>query len=163
MFFGSLTLFPKLPFIFFPDSDRNLVTLDLNLPLGSKIEKTEDVVTQIEDFIKSEVKVGEGRPNGIVDWTSFIGEGPVSYDLGYQQGEANAGYAHLLVNTDNFTSNSQVISKLDSFCFATFPDADVNVGLLAGGGSSGSDVEVRLSGADPEQLYRIAERIKQHH
>lgn len=161
LFIGSLSLFPKLPFIFFPDSDRNLVTLDLNLPLGSKIEKTEEVVAQIEDYIKQEVQVKEGRPNGIVDWTSFIGEGPVSYDLGYQQGEANAGYAHMMLNTDNFTSNSRVIAMMDSFCFATFPDADVKVGLLAGGGSSGSDVEVRLSGDDPEQLYRIAERIKQ--
>jgi multidrug efflux pump subunit AcrB len=161
MLFASLTIFPKLPFIFFPDSDRNLVTLDLNLPLGSKIEKTQEVVVKIEDYIKSEIQTNEGRPHGIVDWTAFIGEGPVSYDLGYQQGEANAGYAHMLLNTDTYQSNSQVIAKLDSFCFATFPDAEVNVSLLAGGGSSGSDVEIRLSGDDPEQLYRIAERIKQ--
>ncbi len=161
MFFASLTLFPKLPFIFFPDSDRNLVTVDVNLPLGAKIEKTEEVVSQIEDFIKKEVQVKDGRPNGIVDWTSFIGEGPASYDLGYQQGEANSSYAHMLLNTDNFASNNGVIAKMDSFCFATFPDATVDVGPLAGGASSGADVEIRLKGDDPEQLYRISERIKQ--
>jgi len=161
LFVGSLSLFSKLPFIFFPDSDRNLVTLDMNLPLGTKIEKTTEVVGQIEKFIQTNLLTNERRTDGIVNWTSFIGEGPVSYDLGYSQGEANNSYAHMLLNTNHFKSNSNVIQVLDSFCLASFPDANVNVALLAGGGSSGADVEVRLSGEDPEQLYRIAERVKQ--
>ena len=36
MFMMSLYGFGLLPFIFFPDSERNLVTLDLNLPLGAE-------------------------------------------------------------------------------------------------------------------------------
>ena len=55
MFVGSLSLFGKLPFIFFPDSDRNLVTLDMKLPLGTKIEKAEEIVEKIEDYIKAEL------------------------------------------------------------------------------------------------------------
>ncbi len=161
LFVGSLLLFPRLPFIFFPDSDRNLVTLDLNLPLGTKIERTAEVVEELEDFIAKELKANEHRPNGIVDWTAFIGRGPESYDLGYQPGEANTGYAHLLLNTSSFEINEEVVKTLDDFCFETFPDADVVVGPLAGGGGGGADVAVRVSGNAPEELYRIAEAIKQ--
>ena len=161
MFVGSLALFPQLPFIFFPDSDRNLVTLDLNLPLGTKIERTEQVVKQIEDFIKSDLLVNENRANGIVDWTAFIAEGPKSYDLGYQPGEANSGYAHMLLNTSTFEENNNVMKVLDDYCFTNFPDADVRIAPLAGGGGGGADVEVRLSGNSPEELYRLAETIKQ--
>ena len=162
LFFGSLSLFPKLPFIFFPDSDRNLVTVDVNLPLGTKIEKTEEVIGQIEAFITQELKTNDKRSAGIVDWTSFIAEGPQSYDLGYSAGEANAGYAHMLLNTSSFEANEEVILTLDKYCFESFPDADIKVSLLAGGGGGGGgDVVVRVSGDSPEDLYAISERIKQ--
>ena len=161
LFIGSLMLFPQLPFIFFPDSDRNLVTLDLNLPLGTKIERTSEVVKVLETFITKELKTNETRTDGILDWTAFIGKGPESYDLGYQPGEANSGYAHLLLNTSSFEMNNQVVEILDKFCFETFPDADVVIGPLAGGGGGGADVAVRISGNAPDELYRIGESIKQ--
>lgn len=161
MLVGSLMLFGQLPFIFFPDSDRNLVTVNLNLPLGTKIERTAEVVSEIEAYIREELQVNEERESGIVDWTAFIGEGPASYDLGYQPGEANSGYAHLLLNTSSFEANNAVIESLDDFCFQSFPNAEVNVSPLAGGGGGGSDVAVRISGSSPEELMRIAENIKQ--
>ena len=161
-FIGSLMLFPSLPFIFFPDSDRNLVTLDLNLPLGTKIERTSEVVEELEAFIEAELLVNEERTKGIQDWSAFIGEGPESYDLGYQPGEANSGYAHMLLNTSSFEENQLVVDRLDAYCFSAFPDADVRVGPLAGGGGGGSDVEIRVAGDSPEELFRISEQIKQH-
>ena len=160
LFVGSLSLFGKLPFIFFPDSDRALVTVDINLPLGTKVERTEEVVSEIESFILKELKVEDESELGILDWTSFIAEGPKSYDGGYQPGEANSGYAHLLLNTSSDLANPIIIEGLDDYCFQNFPDAQVTVALLAGGGGGGSDIEVRVSGDDPTELYRIAEEVK---
>lgn len=161
-FVGSLMLFPSLPFIFFPDSDRNLVTLDLNLPLGTKIERTSEVVEELEAFVEAELLVNPERDKGIQDWSVFIGEGPESYDLGYQPGEANSGYAHMLLNTSSFEENQMVVDRLDTYCFSAFPDADVRIAPLAGGGGGGSDVEIRVAGDSPEELFRISEQIKQH-
>lgn len=161
LFFGSLMLFPQLPFIFFPDSDRNLVTADINLPLGTKIEKTEATVAQLEQYINQNLMVGEGRAKGIVDYTTFIGEGPESYDLGYQPGEANSGYAHMLINTSSFEENQRIVDDLNAFVFEHMPDAQANIGPLSGGGGGGSDIAVRLSGPNPERLFDIAESIKQ--
>ena len=68
-------------------------------------------------------------------------------------GEANSGYAHMLINTSSFEMNEAMTEKLDSFCFYTFPNADVVIGPLAGGGGGGADVEVRISGDSPEELF----------
>ncbi len=160
LFIFSLSQFGRLPFIFFPDSDRNLVTLDLNLPLGTKIERTEAVVDQIEAYIKQELQTNDTRTEGVTDWMAFIAEGPKSYDLGYTAGEANSGYGHMLLNTSSFEANEKIIQDLDKYCFDNFPNADINVSLLAGGGGGGGDVEVRVSGDSPDELYRIADRIK---
>lgn len=161
MFFGSLALFGKLPFIFFPDSDRNLITLDMSLPLGTKIEKTQEIVEEIEQYITSDLLVNDQRTEGIQDWSSFIGEGPSSYDLGYQPGEANSGYAHMLINTSSFEDNIFVKNQLTTYCFNHFPDAEFTIGPLAGGGGGGADVEIKINGPSPKELYRIAETIKQ--
>lgn len=162
LFVLSAWLFTLLPFIFFPDSDRNLVTMDLNLPLGTKIERTTEVVAQIEEFIERDLRVDrDGGEAGIVDYTSFVGEGPASYDLGYQPGEANSGYAHLLINTSNFEANDAVIRALEDYTFQQFPLADVSVGPLANGGGGGADVDVRVSGPKAEVLFQIKDRIRQ--
>ncbi len=162
LFVVSMLLFPRLPFIFFPDSDRNLVTLDLNLPLGTKIERTEEVVKGIETYIDQNLLVPDTSDQlGIAGYASFIGEGPPSYDLGYQPGEANSGYAHLLINTSSYEANTQVMQQLDDYLFQQYPNAEVKVAPLSGGGGGGSDVEVRLSGNDPAVLFDLANAVKQ--
>ena len=161
LFFGSLMLFPKIPFIFFPDSDRNLITADINLPLGTKIEKTEETVGKIEAFINENLLVNDERTEGIIDYATFISEGPESYDLGYQPGEANSGYAHMLINTSSFEQNQKMTDRLNQFIFQNLPDVESLIGPLAGGGGGGADIAVRVSGPSPEKLFDIAEEIKQ--
>ncbi len=160
LFFGSLFGFTKIPFVFFPDSDRNMITIDINLPLGTRIERTAEIVNGIENYINDSLLVNEQRVNGIADWSSYIGEGPESYDLGYAPDEANSSYAHMLVNTSSAEFNNAMINKLDAFCFNAFPNADIKVGPLGAGGG-GVPIEIKISGSDPDVLATIAESTKQ--
>lgn len=159
VFFVSLIGFGILPFIFFPDSDRNMITMDINLPLGTKIEKTAAVVQAIETYMVSDLKTGPEKTKGITDWSSFIGEGPQSYDLGYSPDEANSSYAHILINTSSGEDNGWIIQHLDDFCFNTFPEADIKVSLLGQGGG-GTPVEIRIFGTDQDMLYALGTQTK---
>ncbi|MEM9052882.1 MAG: efflux RND transporter permease subunit, partial [Bacteroidota bacterium] len=151
--------FTKIPFVFFPDSDRNMITVDINLPEGTKIERTTEVVTEIEQYMADSLEVTDSRLDGIMDWSSYIGEGPTSYDQGYQLDEANSSYGHILVNTTSFEVNQYLINKLDVFCFNKFPNADIKVAFL-GAGPSGDPIEVRVTGDEPDNLSVISEQIK---
>jgi len=159
LFFLSLFGFTKLAFVFFPDSDRNMITVDINLPEGTRIENTTTTVQAIEDYITKELKVNDNRVDGIIDWSAYIGKGPSSYDLGYSADEANSNYAHILVNTSTFLVNTEMINKLDEFCFSNFPNADIKVGSLSAGGG-GTPIEVKVSGDNPDMLASISEEIK---
>lgn len=158
-FIGSLFLFSYIPFIFFPDSERNLITVDINLPQGTRIERTQEVVETIETFLTDHLKLNNSRTRGVIDWSGFIGEGPESYDLGYTPDEANSNYAHMLVNTSSGADNSYVINKIDSFAFEKFPSADIKVKRLGSGGG-GTPIEIKVSGKNPEVLAKIAEQVK---
>jgi len=159
IFVASLYGFTKVPFLFFPDSDRNMITIDINLPLGTKIERTEFVVIELENFIASQLKVNDERLEGIVDWSSYIGEGPESYDQGYTPDEVNSSYAHILVNTTSFNVNQEMINKIDNYTFNNFPNADIKSGPLAAGGG-GVPIEINVSGKDPDKLASISNQIK---
>jgi multidrug efflux pump subunit AcrB len=158
-FIISLYGFGSIPFVFFPDSDRNLFTIDVNLPLGTKIESMEAVIAEIEDYIKDNLKINQERATGIASWSSFIGQGPESYDLGYSPDEANSSYAHMLVETTDFTENTRMISELDKFTFNNFPNADIKVYALGAGGG-GAPIEIKVSGTDPDILASLAEKVK---
>jgi multidrug efflux pump subunit AcrB len=158
LFFLSMVAFGFVTFMFFPDSDRNMITVDINLPLGSKLERTELLVSQIDKYITDSLIVNDERNKGVVDWSSYVGKGPESYDMGYMQDEANSSYAHMLVNTSSGDDNQLVINKLDEFCFNSFPDADIKVGFLGAGGG-GSPIEIKVSGDSPEVLTKIGESI----
>ncbi len=159
MFFGSLFGFTKVAFVFFPDSDRNMITIDLNLPLGTKIEETRAIIEQIDRFLLDSLLVSEERPDGVLNWSSYTGEGPESYDLGYTPDEANSSYAHILVNTSAATFNKEAITIIDRFCFARFPEADIKVASLSAGGG-GTPIEILVSGDDPDELAAIGRSIK---
>lgn len=160
--FGLLMLafygFGYLNFVFFADSDRNMITVDINLPEGTRIEATEEIVEVIEGYLSGNSVNGESD-RGVLDWTSYIGEGPSSYDLGYIQEEPNSNYAHILVNTSSFEYNAELISNLDAFCFDSFPNADIKVKRLGSTGG-GAPVEIKVSGSDLDELMAISEQIK---
>lgn len=160
LFILSLYGFTKIAFVFFPDSDRNMITVDINLPESTRIENTQDLVAQIEKFMRDSLMVNDQRENGITDWSAYIGEGPSSYDLGYTPDEANSNYAHMLVNTSDFIYNNEMVSRLDSYCFENFPNADIKVGLLGSGGG-GTPIEIKISGEDPDKLSELSEQTKQ--
>ena len=53
----------------------------------------------LEGHLVDHLLVNEDRPNGILDWASFIGRGGPRYYLSYGPEPQNPGYAILLVST----------------------------------------------------------------
>ena len=155
----ALLGFRFIPFVFFPDSDRNLVTVDINLPLGTRIEETSRLVAGFEAFLRDSLQVDDPGTPGVRDWSAFVGAGPESYDLGYLPDEPNSSYAHMLVNTTSFGDNAYVMSRLYEYGFLQHPDAEIAVAALSAGGG-GLPIEIRVAGRDPDVLAGLANEIK---
>jgi multidrug efflux pump subunit AcrB len=162
MFGLSIAALTLLPFKLVPDSDRNLVTVDVKMPVGTQIELTEAAVGKIEKYIQDSLMIANiTSERGVLDFSAYIGEGPEPYDLGFMKDEPSANYAHLLLNTTGDKDNEYIISKLDEFCYNNIPDADIKVNRLSGAGAAGTPVEIRISGTDMEKLAQIASDLKQ--
>lgn len=160
LFLISIFGFTYVPSTFMPPSDRSLVIVDVNFPLGTKIESTDSRIAMIEGFMRDSLQVKEEGEEGILSWSAYIGKGPESYDLGYFPSEANSSYAHLLVNTTSDQANDLVIQKLRDFTNKNIFDAEMQISRLVGAGGAEAPIEIRVNGEDPDELFKIAERIK---
>ncbi|MGA1871854.1 MAG: efflux RND transporter permease subunit [bacterium] len=156
----SLYLFRFIPFIFMPKSDRALVTANIELPLGTTIQRTETVVAEIEKYIKENLLVNNHREEGIPNWSSYIGKGAPKYDLGYNPPESSPNAAHILMNTTSDAVNDSVIQQLDTFIFDNYPEITYQVSRLLSGGGSADPVAIRISGKEQKRLYEIVDQVK---
>lgn len=149
-----------LPFVFMPDSEKTVISVNLELPIGTAIEKTDQLVLQVEDFINKELVVTSDRPEGVVNWSSYVGEGAPKYDLGYNPPEKNSYSAHILINTTSDVFNQTVIDRIDSYCLEHFPDLKTVASRLKTGGGSADPISIRVAGKDPLVLDPIVAKIK---
>ena len=160
VFFLGMYGFSFVPFLYVPDSERGIVQVNVELPLGTRIERTEAVVNELEQFIHDSLKADDSRTEGVVSWSSYIGQGAPKYDLGYIPPESSPNAAHILINTTGDRANQLVIDKLDALCFENFPEVTAMVNRLGSGGAGVYPIAIRLTGKNTDELFTIAETIK---
>ncbi len=160
MFAVSLKLAGFLPFIFVAESDRPLVTVNIELPIGTSIEATTAAVDEIEKFVRDELAINDDRAEGVDSWSSYIGQGAPKYDLGYNPPEAAPYSAHILLNTTSDEANQEVIDQLERFYIEHFPEMTATVSRLQQGGGSAQPIAIRVSGKQMDRLNEIVEEVK---
>ncbi|MEM9865664.1 MAG: efflux RND transporter permease subunit, partial [Myxococcota bacterium] len=154
-FVASLQLWGLVPAIFFPAQERAFFMAELSLPSGMSIESTQTMSAAVDRFMRSE------QEEGTVDsWTTFIGETPVPFTLGYSPSPSLAGYSELMVNTADVESARGVMERLERWVIGEFPDVQTNIRMLSAGPPVNKPVQIRLSGSDTERLFEIVDEVR---
>ena len=164
-----------VPNIFFPPSDRLYFTVELTLPMGTAIERTEDVTSSFENFISENLTVDssinkssenensseEGqRDEGVTNWISYIGSGGTRFVLSHNPEPPGSNYALLVLNTTSSEVIDELIERLNDYAFDHFPDVLINAKRISSAAAVKNPVEVRLYGNDTEALFHIMEETK---
>lgn len=159
VFLLTMQGFRLIPSIFFPRNDKALYTAEFELPKGTPIERTESVIRQIEDFMNSELVIGPNRTEGIVNWSTYIGQGAPRFFLGYNPEPSKPEYAVMVINTTSNGISDSLIRKTEEFCMERFPDLRTQIDLLRYGPATGA-VEIRISGRDVGKVFELADKVK---
>ncbi len=163
VFIISMMGFGLLPNIFFPDNDKATYTAEINLPVGTPIERTVEIVDKLEAYFKQELVANSEREEGIADWSTFIGQGPPMFVLGFSPEQANPGYASFIINTTTGEEYlDTLVKKTETFCIENFPDVRPNVSRLNYGPPPDFPVVIRLMGSNINKVFEIADQVKAH-
>lgn len=166
IFWAAMQLLPLIPNIFFPPNDKPVMYLELKLPVGTPLTKTENIISQTEGFILENMMAeydadGEVSKDGIIDLTSFIGAGAPRFYLSLNVVPPSPEYAYVLMNvTDRWKMDTDFMPTLDKYVRENFPDATVQVAPLALGPPVTAPVQVRISGKDVDKVFAIADNVK---
>lgn len=163
VFVGVMQLFPLIPAIFFPPNERASLTAELELPTGTPLAQTEQVVVEVERFIAEtlrktpeEIELGE---DGVTNWATFIGEGAPRFFLSYAPEFASPEYAILVINTSSRDAVDVVVERLREFC-QRYPGLKAKIEPLPLGPPAGDPIEVRVSGRDIDSIFLLVEQVK---
>ncbi|WP_029351898.1 efflux RND transporter permease subunit [Bosea sp. 117] len=148
LFIGSMWLSTLLPAGFIPNSDVSRSVLALELPPGSTIRSTQDVVDDVSSMLKAQPEVASVFATA---GSSVAGGGPLT------AGEVRK--ATLIVNlvprAERAATQKQFETRMQGK-IAAIPDLRFNFGASGGAGPGGREFTLILSGADGAAVEKAA-------
>ncbi|MCP4659409.1 MAG: efflux RND transporter permease subunit, partial [bacterium] len=163
VFIAAMMLAAFVPAVFFPPHDRPLMVVELRLPLGTPLERTREVVDEVERFLAENYLVSEEEAAagaaGVTSWAAFVGEGAPQFVLTYAQEQPAPEYAVLVVNAVSRKFVDRAVVELRAFCDAGFPGLKAQIGPLKYGPPVNNPIEVRISGRDPDTVFELVDAV----
>lgn len=151
---GLLSLAAFTPFEFFPEADREEVTMDVRLAEGTPIEDTDAFMAQITEEIAEE-------DEDVKELAIFTGDGlPNLFASSMDNTGSNTGQAAIRVNRDE-TSASAFIDKWQPELRERYPDAEIFLNTIVQGPPVGAPVTVTVLGDDLAELEALRDSLKQ--
>jgi len=148
---GVLFLFLKQKF--FPAAERNQFVVEVWMPTGTKLERTEKAVKTIENKLRQDKRV--------VSYASFVGTSAPRFYYNFSPEPPVTNFAQLLINTNTNTETEELAAALQNEINNLVPSGRPRVRLMQQGAPTVTPVEVRIVGDDLSQLKRIGAQVQQ--
>jgi len=144
---GLITILPQK---MMPTAERNQFAVEIYLPTGTALTKTEAVADSLEHILRKDRRV--------VSIASFKGTASPRFQTAYAPQFGGKNYAQFIVNTTDDKATETVLADYRMRYTNAFPGAYVRFKQLSYS-MEGNSVELRLSGDDWQQLKHTADSI----
>lgn len=151
IFVGSAMMIPQAGFELTPPMDQDSVAVDVELPVGTKLEVTRTVLRQMEEIVRDEV-------NGIDDVIIQAGEPSFFGFLGASQEYRGSLTVTLPPFEERIDDSETVEAKLREH-FGDFPSATFSFSQQMGPGGSTDPIVIKLRSDDQELMREVGTRI----
>jgi multidrug efflux pump subunit AcrB len=152
VFFASFLGMGLVKQQFFPTSDRPEVLIDVTLPQGTSIERTQATVSKVENWLRAQPETN------IV--SSFVGGGAPRFWLAYNPDLPVPNFAKMIVKTPSPKDRDKLIFRLRQQVAAGLaPEARVRANRFVFGPYSPWPIAFRVMGPDPTEVRKIADQI----
>ncbi len=152
----AMISFKNVPQSFFPGSTAPYFYLNYWLPEGAHLDTTTKDVEEISEFILAQ--------DGIVNASSFIGEGAMRFLLSLNIQTPNSSYGMILVEVEDYKKISEYMKTIGDYIHKDFPNSAPYFSYIPSGPAIDYLVEARFMGPDKavlEKLGREAVEIMQ--
>lgn len=138
--------------LFFPAAERNQFVIELWMPTGTKLDKTNQAILKAEALIKNDKRV--------TTYATFTGTAAPRFYYNFSPEFPTTNYAQILVNTTTDKTAEELTEELRQKVDATIPEGTTFVKLMQQGSPLKAPVEVRIVGDDMGRLKEIGGQVE---
>ena len=147
---------------FIAPSEDPVFSAKLELPLGTSIETSQEVIADIDGFIHETYFAPDADEPRVRNWLTFIGEGGPRFQLSLNPPNPNPSNSFLIANTIDGGDVDDVIAGIETYVRQKHPDLAAQVKRLDNGPPVDFPIIVRISGRDTDDLYQIADQVTEY-
>jgi len=154
IFAGSLMLIPRIGFSLFPISEKPMMMVNIETPLGSNLDATDAIAQEVEaDLLK--------RP-AVRTVNSNIGKGNPRVYYNTFQRETSSNYAQLFVLVDPGMHVPEITAFADTLreAYASYPGAEIRVVQFQQGTPVVAPIDIRIVGPNLDTLRDLASDVE---
>ncbi len=146
------SLFSFINISFFPKSEQPQFMIDYWLPEGTDISRTEEDMTEIEEYLMSfdEIKTV----------SSFVGAAPLRFQLTFSPEKNNSRYGMFLVEVHDSKDIDLIFGEIQDHLDRTMIDGMTQLMRFNLGPGGKGAINTRVKGPDSQVVREIAEEIK---
>ncbi|WP_037327531.1 efflux RND transporter permease subunit [Runella zeae] len=137
--------------LFFPAAERNQFIVEVWMPTGTKLTKTNEAIKKAEALIKNDKRV--------VSYATFTGTASPRFYYNFSPEFPTTNYAQILVNTTDEKTAETLAEELSQKVDSTIPEGNTFVKLMQQGSPLKAPLEVRIVGDDLARLKEISEQV----
>ena len=143
----SLPFLGALNVSFFPQTDQDYVYVNVTLPPGTALEKTDLAVREVEEILYTD--------KDIASFSSTTG-GSSAFSGGGSSAAANSGNITVNLQLGHKKSSTQIQAEITRL-LAPVKDADIQVLQPTSGPGSGSPIQIQFTGNNLDELVAAAD------
>ena len=151
-FAGALALIPHVGVSFFPRVDRDQFTIDVWLPEGASIERTERTVKEIEGILSEEPLV--------TDFVAYVGEGGPRFHITVIPQFNTLNYARFMVTTADKNATRALAERLRVVFRERVAGAHVQPLCILMGKPVEAPIAIKIHGPDLTEARRISLQVQ---
>ncbi|MEG1544740.1 MAG: efflux RND transporter permease subunit, partial [Tannerellaceae bacterium] len=141
--------FRFIPNVFMPQLDKKYFTIDLRMPEGTRIERMDEVVAEVTDFLQAYDQTRQV--------STFIGQTPPRYYLANAAFGPQSNYAQCLVEASTPKESRAMQQMLRDTIHSRFPELYIRVNRFELSPIPEALIEARFRGSDPAVLDSLTE------
>lgn len=135
---------------FFPSSTREQFMVDVWLPVGTRLDETDRVTSQMRERL--------AELGGVTHVTTTIGQGALRFLLTYSPERFDSSYAQFLVDVDSQQSIERLLPEAQRILTSEYPDALIIAKRFLLGPGEGGRIQIRFTGDDGSILRGLADQ-----
>ncbi len=149
-FLVGLLILLNIPQESFPKIERNQFAVEVSLPEGSSLARTDTVMQSIEQILRSDARVS------VV--ASFVGTSSPRFHTLYAPGFPAKNYGQLVVLTESNAATTALLDRYSRELKDRYPAADIKWKQLVMAVAA-APLEIRVSGDSIQTIKAVAERV----